>query len=189
MFHVGCWMCMRGWEVGSSTKWMHLKVPCLCKEIQYDENGNQLSSTNVSFPPKNRKKGIFCHKFVCIWRYILQNYNYKLLFQNLLIYDISHVSIGTLVVENIDVCTTCDREITTYNWPWEETKDNKYTPTLLNVWPWRLLIVIANATRTGNWWWRKTNGQLVPEGDMMMRGMNTRLPTLFPVMISTSMTH
>ncbi len=59
---------------------------------------------------------------------------------------------------------------------------------LFNVWPWLLLIVIANATRTGNWQWRKTNGQLVPEGDMMMRGMNTCLPTLFPMMISASMT-
>ncbi len=59
---------------------------------------------------------------------------------------------------------------------------------LLNVWPWFLLIVIANATRTGNWRRRKTNGQSVPEGDMMMRGMNTCLPTLFPMMISASMT-
>jgi hypothetical protein len=45
---------------------------------------------------------------VCIWRYILQNYNYKLHFQNLSIYHILHISIGTLVVENLDVCTTCD---------------------------------------------------------------------------------
>jgi len=59
---------------------------------------------------------------------------------------------------------------------------------LLNVWPWLLLIVIANATRTGNWWQRKTNGQSVPEGDMMMQGMNTHLSTLYPVMISISMT-
>jgi len=59
---------------------------------------------------------------------------------------------------------------------------------LLSVWPWLLLIVIANATWTGNWWRRKTNGQSVPEGDMMMQGMNTHLPTLFLVMISASMT-
>jgi len=45
---------------------------------------------------------------LCIWRYILQNYNYKLHFQNLFIYDISYVSMGTLAVENLDVCTTCD---------------------------------------------------------------------------------
>ncbi len=48
------------------------------------------------------------HRCVCIWRYILQNYNYKLHFQNLFIYDISHVSIGILAAENLDVCTACD---------------------------------------------------------------------------------
>jgi hypothetical protein len=46
------------------------------------------------------------HRCVCIWRYILQNYNYKLHFQNLSIYNIPHV--GTLAAENLDVCTACD---------------------------------------------------------------------------------
>jgi hypothetical protein len=45
---------------------------------------------------------------LCIWQYILQNYNYKLRFQNLFIYDIPHVSIGALAAENLDVCTACD---------------------------------------------------------------------------------
>jgi hypothetical protein len=45
---------------------------------------------------------------VCIWWYILQNYNYKLHFQNLSIYHIPHVSMGTLATENLDVCTACD---------------------------------------------------------------------------------
>ncbi len=48
------------------------------------------------------------HRCVCIWRYILQNYNYKLHFQNLSTYHIPHVSIGTLAAENLDVCTACD---------------------------------------------------------------------------------
>jgi hypothetical protein len=48
------------------------------------------------------------HRCVWIWRYILQNYNYKLHFQNLFIYDIPHVSIGTVGTENLDVCTACD---------------------------------------------------------------------------------
>jgi hypothetical protein len=48
------------------------------------------------------------HRCVCIRQYILQNYNYKLHFQNLFIYDILHVSIGTLAAENLDVCTTYD---------------------------------------------------------------------------------
>jgi hypothetical protein len=50
--------CARGGgrrEVGSSTKCMHLKVQCLCKEFPYDENGNYPRSMSVSFPPKNRK--------------------------------------------------------------------------------------------------------------------------------------
>jgi hypothetical protein len=48
------------------------------------------------------------HRCVCIWRYILQNYNYKLHFQDLSIYHIPHVSTGTLATENLDVCTACD---------------------------------------------------------------------------------
>jgi len=48
------------------------------------------------------------HRCVYIWRYILQNYYYKLHFQNLFIYDILHVSIGTLATENLDVCTASD---------------------------------------------------------------------------------
>jgi hypothetical protein len=45
---------------------------------------------------------------LCIWWYILQNYNYKLHFQNLSTYHIPHVSIGTLAAENLDVCTACN---------------------------------------------------------------------------------
>ncbi len=48
------------------------------------------------------------HRCVCIWRYILQNYNYKPHFQYLFIYHIPHVSIGTLAAKNLDVCTACD---------------------------------------------------------------------------------
>jgi hypothetical protein len=64
------------------------------------------------------------HMCVCIWRYMLQNYNYKLHFQNLSIYHISHVFIETLAVENLDVCTACD--------PWDSNiqltmvKDRKW---------------------------------------------------------------
>jgi hypothetical protein len=48
------------------------------------------------------------HRCVCIWWYILQNYNYKLHFQNLSMYHIPHVfSIALLVT----------REIATYNPP------------------------------------------------------------------------
>jgi hypothetical protein len=46
---------------------------------------------------------------VCVYLMVhIQNYNYKLHFQNLSIYHIPHVSMGTLAAENLDVCTTCD---------------------------------------------------------------------------------
>ncbi len=48
------------------------------------------------------------HRCVCIWWYILQNYNYKLHFQNLSLYHIPHVFIRTLATENLDVCTACN---------------------------------------------------------------------------------
>jgi hypothetical protein len=62
------------------------------------------------------------HRCVCIWRYILQNYNYKLHFQNLSTYHIPHVSIGTLAAENLDVCIACD--------PW----DSNIQLTMVNDW-------------------------------------------------------
>jgi hypothetical protein len=84
------------------------------------------------------------HRCVCIWQYILQNYNYKLHFQNLSIYHIPHVFIETLATENLDVCTACD--------PWDSNiqltmvKDRRWQiyPTLFSVWPWLLLIVMHN---------------------------------------------
>jgi hypothetical protein len=64
----------------------------------------------VHFPPHLIRVWTLClmHRCVWIWRYILQNYNYKLHFQNLSIYHILHVSIVTLAIENFDVCTACD---------------------------------------------------------------------------------
>jgi hypothetical protein len=37
------------------------------------------------------------HVCVCIWRYILQNYNYKLHFQNLSIYHIARFFLGEFI--------------------------------------------------------------------------------------------
>jgi hypothetical protein len=37
------------------------------------------------------------HKCVCIWQYILQNYNYKLHFQNLSIYHIAKFFLGEFI--------------------------------------------------------------------------------------------
>jgi hypothetical protein len=74
---------------------------------------------------------------VCIWRYILQNYNYKLHFQNPSIYHILHVFIGALAAENLDVCTACD--------PW----DSNIQLTMIKD---RRGQIYRNATQTGNWW-------------------------------------
>jgi hypothetical protein len=70
----------------------------------------------VSYPILNRSHAsihlvttlCLMHRCVCIWLYILQNYNYKLHFQNLSIYHIPHVAIGTMAAENLDVCSACD---------------------------------------------------------------------------------
>jgi hypothetical protein len=68
------------------------------------------------------------HRYVCIWQYILQNYNYKLHFQNLSTYHILHVSIRTLAAKNLDVCIACD--------PWDNNiqltmvKDQRSGPSM-----------------------------------------------------------
>jgi hypothetical protein len=62
------------------------------------------------------------HRCVCIWRYILQNYNYKLHF---------HVSMGTLAAENLDVCTACNPWDSNTQLTMEKTRDNKYMLALL----------------------------------------------------------
>ena len=61
-------------------------------------------------------------------------------------------------------------------------------PTLLKVCPCDLLIVIANARRTGNCRRFKIKGNLLSDAVSVMRGINTRLPICDPVMISASMT-
>jgi hypothetical protein len=60
------------------------------------------------------------HKCVCIWRYILQNYNYRLHFQNLSIYHIARIFLGEFIfivsTWNLFFCTHsnifCEKE-----WP------------------------------------------------------------------------
>ena len=39
----------------------------------------------------------------------------------------------------------------TYNCPWEKTGVHRFKPTFAIDWPWYLLMVIANASQTGNW--------------------------------------
>ncbi len=62
-------------------------------------------------------------------------------------------------------------------------------PTIFNVCPCALLMVMANARRTGNWRRRRVKGiRSVSEGVMLSRGMNTRCPFVGPVATSASMT-
>ncbi len=58
---------------------------------------------------------------VCIWWDIVQNYNYKLHFQNLSIYHIPHISIGAgpWPLKILMFALLVTHEIATYNWPWE----------------------------------------------------------------------
>jgi hypothetical protein len=56
------------------------------------------------------------HRCVCIWRYILQNYNYKLHFQNLSIYHIPHVFMGPWSLKILMFALLVTREIATYSW-------------------------------------------------------------------------
>jgi hypothetical protein len=62
-------------------------------------------------------------------------------------------------------------------------------PTIFNVYPCALLMVMANAKRTGNWRRRRVKGiRSVFESVMLSRGMNTRWPFVGPVVTSASMT-
>ncbi len=87
--HMGCSDAIHGWMMGRMDGWKTSR-----------------KTTTMSFTIC--KTSCLMHKCVCIWRYILQNYNYKLHFQNLSIYHILHVSIKTLAAENLDVCIACD---------------------------------------------------------------------------------
>jgi hypothetical protein len=78
--------------------WDHLCWPCLGRQGLCVDNHYRVLVWTLCL----------MHRCVCIWQYILQNYNYKLHFQNLSIYHISHVFIGTMAAENLDVCTACD---------------------------------------------------------------------------------
>jgi hypothetical protein len=81
------------------------------------------------------------------------------------------------------------RDMVTYNWPCVNTGLGRKMPTIFNVYPCALLMVMANAGRTGNWQWRRVKGiRFVSEGVMLSHGMNTRWPFAGPVATSASMT-
>lgn len=78
------------------------------------------------------------------------------------------------------------RDTATYNCPWENTDLGRYNPTFDRVWPWLLLIVIANATFNGNCLRRILNGSFVSEGVISILCNHTVSPTLVPVITFAS---
>jgi hypothetical protein len=76
-----------------------------------------------------------------------------------------------------------------YNWPCVNIGLGRKMPTIFNVCPCALLMVMPNAGCTGNWRRRKVKGiRSVSEGVMLSRGMNIRWPFAGPIATSTSMT-
>lgn len=76
----------------------------------------------------------------------------------------------------------------TYNWPWEKTGEGKYTPTVYNVWPWLLLMVMAYESHMGNWRRFNLKGHFDWVDVVIMRGIYAFEPLAFPVIISPSIT-
>ncbi len=105
---------------------------------------------------------------MCIWWYILQNYNYKLHFQNLSIYRIPHVSIKTLAAENLDVYIACDLWDSNVQLTMGKDQRRQIYPNVVEC----LTLTLVDCHRKCH-----------PN-----RNMNTRLSTLFPMMIFASMT-
>jgi hypothetical protein len=80
-------------------------------------------------------------------------------------------------------------DMATYNWPCVNTGLGRKMPTIFNVCPCALLMVMANAGRTRNWQRRKVKGiRSMSEGVMLSHGMNTRWPFARLVATLASMT-
>ena len=71
-------------------------------------------------------------------------------------------------------------ESATYSCPWLKTGTLISNPTYFKDCPWDLLIVIANANRTGNCRLVKWNGNAVEEGVKEIRGIKTCSPACGP---------
>jgi len=59
------------------------------------------------------------HKCVCIWRYILQNYNYKLHSKTFLYMTFRMYPSRPWLLKILMFALLVTHEITTYSWPWE----------------------------------------------------------------------
>ena len=76
----------------------------------------------------------------------------------------------------------------TYNWPWLNTGSGKCTPTLWNVYPWLLLIVIAKHKFTGNGRPFNVKCNFVSDRGISTRGIMTLCPLFVLVATSVWMT-
>ena len=70
------------------------------------------------------------------------------------------------------------QERATYNCPWEKTGVCKSNPTFATDCPWDLLMVIAKASWTGNWWHLNFTGISSAEGSNDILGIKTVFPHL-----------
>ena len=75
----------------------------------------------------------------------------------------------------------------TYNCPCKSAGCVRYIPRCWIVWPCDLLIIIANAGCTGNWWQESTKGRWDFITFKDIRGMKNLSPTLEPFNILPSM--
>ena len=74
----------------------------------------------------------------------------------------------------------------TPSYPWLKTGRGRKRPARSSDWPCDLFMVIAKATRTGNWRRRSVKGKRESEGWMVMRGMVALRPMYSPVMTTPS---
>jgi len=95
--------------------------------------------------------------------------------------------VWSLCTKNAVLRGSPQRDAATYSCPWVNTGSSSRTPTRCRVWPCALLMVMANAGRTGNWRRRSVNGRPASVGDRGMRGMNRTLPQYSPHAISAVM--
>ena len=75
------------------------------------------------------------------------------------------------------------QERATYNCPWEKTGVWKSNPTFATDCPWDLLMVIAKASQTGNWWCLNFTGIFSAEGSNDILGIKTVFPYPTPEII------
>ena len=86
-----------------------------------------------------------------------------------------HLSPSFFLIANLMCFEEPTLEMQTYNWPCAKQGSLSQTPTFERVCPWDLLIVIANATRTGNCRRHHSKGYSLSLGFRVILGIKTLL--------------